>query len=131
MCAPCLERVDLRAVAHAAVDGHRAQAGGAAQMVSASCQTWRASSRVGTRISAWQVGAGWVEPLQHRQQEGAGLAAAGARLDHHVAPGQQVGHGARLHGHEGRPARPGDGLLQGRRKFVDRKVRETRQGFSV
>jgi hypothetical protein len=48
------ERVDLRAVADAAVDRHRAQPG-APHSTSASCQTWCASSRVGTRISAWVV----------------------------------------------------------------------------
>jgi len=45
----------------------------------------------------------WVEPLQHGQEERAGLTAAGAGLNHHLPPGEQVRDRARLDGQELRP----------------------------
>ena len=94
------ERVDLRAIAHAAIDGHGAQARVAAQI-------FRLPATPVGPVHAWGPGsapgsdcARRVEPLQHGQQERAGLAAAGAGLDHHVARAKQIGDGPRLNRHE-------------------------------
>ena len=51
-----------------------------------------------------------VHGLQQGQQKCPGFAAAGAGLDHQIAPGQTVGQGHGLHGHKLGPAHTAQGI---------------------
>src|SRR4029434_3383618 len=51
------------------------------------------------------------------------LAAAGAGLNQHAAPCQQMGNSARLNRHKSLPSDPGSRLAQSRWKLVDSDVR--------
>ena len=111
------ERGGLCAVAHAAVDGHRAQTGLAADLFGF-LPDLAGQFAGGDEDQRLAGRPGRVETRQHGQEENAGLAAAGAGLDHHIAPGQQIGNGARLHGYERSPAGTRGGFLQiGRQLF--------------
>jgi hypothetical protein len=103
------ERFDLRPVAHAAIDGDCAQASLGADLFGLLPDLARQFAR---RDEDQRLAGRFcrVEPRQHGQQERAGLAASSAGLDHHIAPGQQVGDGARLHRHERVPAGARRGL---------------------
>ncbi len=117
------EGIDLGAVADAAVHGRGAQPCVAENDLGfvpdlAGEFTGRHKDE---RLGAVPSG---VKPLYHRQQKGAGLAGARARLDHHVAAGQQVRDGARLDGHQGRPAGAFDGSTQRTGQVVDGYIRQ-------
>ena len=103
------ERVDLGTVSDSAVDCHRTKA-----FISA--QALRFLPDLFGEFPCWDedqrltVGPRRVESFQHGQDERARLAAARARLDHHVAFGKQIRNGARLDGHQRFPA-PARGSL--------------------
>ena len=106
---PALQRLDLRLVGPAAVDGRRPTAGGrpGGQVFGARWPghrtTCRHSSRVGTTTSArgvpvsGRVGVGG-DALQQRHAEGEGLAHAGAGLADQVVAGQRERQGQFLDG---------------------------------
>ena len=65
-----------------------------------------------------------IKQFQHRQDKGAGLAAAGAGLDHHISACKQVRDAPRLHGHEGCPPGTGGGVPQARGQLLQRYIRQ-------
>ena len=97
------KRRGLCAVAHAAIDCHRSQAG-------ISADFFRFLPNLARQFTGRDKDerladrAGLVEAGQHGEQEHAGLAAAGAGLEHHIASGQQIGERTRLDRHERSPA---------------------------
>ena len=120
--APCLQGIDLWAIAYAAVDGDGAQARVAEDdlRLVPDLAGELAGGYQDQGLAAVLLG---IQPLDHGEQEGAGLAGAGARLDHHVAAGQQVRNGAGLDGHQGRPAGALDGSTQRLGKLLNGYVR--------
>ena len=94
-----LERVHLRAVADAAVEGRGAHAAVVAERlgVPGDLQGKFARRAEHERL---RDGTRAVNPLDDRQDERAGLAAAGARLDHQIASGEHIGNRLGLHRHE-------------------------------
>jgi len=105
------ERVDLRTIFHAAIDGYRAQTLVAAQLLGFLKDLLGQFARRDQDQRLAGVARG-IEALEHRQDEGACLAATRTGLDHHVAFGKQIGDGARLDGHQVRPACADGGLAQ-------------------
>ena len=100
------QRLNLRAVADAAVNGDTPDPGGGSQQFG----LFRYLQRELTRGSQDQRLASLLARLdlvQDRQQECSGLAASRARLDHQVSPCEQIGDRPRLYGHQPRP--PGAG----------------------
>jgi hypothetical protein len=89
------KRLDLRPIADAAVNSHRPQPGIAADPL-------RFLPYLTGQFAGGDEDQGLaglprrVKPLEHGQKECAGLTAAGASLDHHIAPGKHVRDGARL-----------------------------------
>ena len=106
-----LEGIQLGAVAHAAVHGGHAHAGGAAQQLgfAGHLQGQLARGHQHQRLGGVLQR---VDHLEHRQQVRAGLAAAGARLNHHVALREQIGNSLGLHGHQLVPAGQRGALAQ-------------------
>ncbi len=125
---PLLERVDLAAIADAAVDGHGAQPRLTADRLRLvpHLAGQLACGDQDQRLAAVFLG---VKPFDQRQQKGPGLAGAGARLDHHVAPGQEVGDAARLHGHQAGPAGAFDRCAQRRGQLLDGHIGQRVGGF--
>ena len=82
------ERAGLGDQGPAAVEQGQLAGGGRARGFSITPPTWIASSRVGTRISAWTPRAAGSQPLDERQAEGEGLAGAGPGLPDDVIAGQ-------------------------------------------
>ena len=96
MSTPARSAADLRVLADAAEDGEGASARAALASGARAASIWVASSRVGARISArglrgWRGLPAGREAGHQRQQEGVGLAGAGAAAAEHVAPGEGVG----------------------------------------
>ena len=97
---------------------------------SSSC-TWTAELTGGHEDEgAGAAGLGGLDPLEHREPEGEGLARAGLGLAAHVAAGEGVGDGQRLHG-EGRraPHRLERGDEVGRNAQVGERLHCGPQGF--
>ena len=109
---PVAQGIHLFFVAHAAVNGDsdnaraRKQCGGLALDLHG--QFPRGGQHKGLR--RLEVGG---QPGQHGQKIATGLAAAGARLHHDVAPFQQIGERQRLNGHKPLPAGAGAGFVHG------------------
>ena len=125
---PLLEAVDLAAIADTAIDGHGAQPSLAADRLRFVPHLASQLAR-GDQDQCLAAVLRGVEPFDHGQQKGAGLAGAGARLDHHVAPGQEVGDATRLHGHQARPAGARDRCGQRRGKLLDGHIGQRVGGF--
>ena len=106
--AECLE---LRPIADPAVYRDRPHAGVARQQVGLGLDLLRQLARR-RQHQCLALRAVRVDAVEHRQHERARLAAAGVRLHHYVAPGEQIGHSPALHGHQARPSGPRARLLQ-------------------
>ncbi len=106
-----LERIELRAVSHPAVHGGGAHAGIPPEQFGFVRHLAGQLAR-GHEHQGLGDGPGRIHPGQDRQKVGAGFPAAGAGLDEHVAPGEEIRHRPGLHRHELGPARADRALAQ-------------------
>ena len=96
---PFPQRLDLLAIADASVDHDAPEAGIGAESLRVLPHLAGQFPRR-NEDERLRAGDGGVEPLQHRQEKGAGLAAARARLDDHILAVEQVRDRPRLDRHE-------------------------------
>ena len=118
ICAPSRQRIELRAVGRPAIDASVRIPLPPASRIASPATCW-ASSRVGTSDQCLAGVQRRIDPVKDRQHERAGLAAARARLDHHVAALQQVGDRRRLDVGQLAPPRPLGRLAQQRRQVFE------------
>ena len=120
---PGAQGVHLFLVAHAAIDGADIDAGarekGGRLAFHLKGKLARGHQHQSLRRPEFRGQGG-----EHGQQVAARLAAARARLHHDVAPGEQVGQGQGLDGHELLPAGPRARGLKGGRQIGERHARE-------
>ena len=123
-----LERVQLRAVGHAAVDGHGRDAHGVAELDDFLIDLQGQFAR-GRHDEHLRGLVGLFDHFQQRQHEGAGLAGPGLGLDDDVLGVEDVRGSLLLHQHQIAPAVPADHGLQRRRELVEGQIRKRVGGF--